>query len=101
MTKQPRGLGKGLSALLGDGDLTQIRKPVEYINKSVSTEEPRSGAEIMLCSGGTCRLNPYTRTDTACDRPQEKCGQIPDHQRRETVQGLPDGRDAGDTCLYP
>lgn len=59
MTKQPRGLGKGLSALLGDGDLTQIRKPVEYINKSVSTEEPRSGAEIMLIPVDMIGPNPF------------------------------------------
>ncbi len=59
MTKQPRGLGKGLSALLGDGDLTQIRKPVEYINKSVSTEEPRSGAEIMLIPVDMIEPNPF------------------------------------------
>ena len=59
MTKQPRGLGKGLSALLGDGDLTQIRKPVEYINKSVSTEDPRSGAEIMLIPVDMIEPNPF------------------------------------------
>ena len=36
MTKQQRGLGKGLGALLGGGpDLSQIRKPVGYVNKQV------------------------------------------------------------------
>ena len=59
MTRQPRGLGKGLSALLGDGDLTQIRKPVEYVNKSVSSEEPRSGAEIMLIPVDMIEPNPF------------------------------------------
>ncbi len=59
MTKQPRGLGKGLGALLGDGDLTQIRKPVEYINKSVGTEEPKSGADIMLIQADMIEPNPF------------------------------------------
>lgn len=59
MTKQPRGLGKGLGALLGDGDLTQIRKPVEYINKSVGTEEPKSGADIMLIPADMIEPNPF------------------------------------------
>ena len=52
-------MGKGLSALLGDGDLTQIRKPVEYVNKSVSSEEPRSGAEIMLIPVDMIEPNPF------------------------------------------
>ena len=59
MTRQPRGLGKGLGALLGDGDLTQIRKPVEYINKSISTEAPRNGAEIMLIPVDMVEPNPF------------------------------------------
>ena len=38
MSKQQRGLGKGLSALLGgDADLSNIRKPVGYVNKDVVT----------------------------------------------------------------
>ena len=37
MSKQQRGLGKGLGALLGgDADLSQIRKPVGYVNKEVA-----------------------------------------------------------------
>ena len=36
MSKQQRGLGKGLGALLGgDADFSQIRKPVGYVNKHV------------------------------------------------------------------
>ena len=37
MAKVQHGLGKGLSALLGDdaSDLREIRKPVGYINKEV------------------------------------------------------------------
>ena len=51
MSKQQRGLGKGLGALLGgDAELSQIRKPVGYVNKEVvSTESrPQQGtADIM------------------------------------------------------
>ena len=40
MSKQQRGLGKGLGALLGgDTDLSQIRKPVGYVNKEVVNVE--------------------------------------------------------------
>ena len=36
MSKQQRGLGKGLGALLGgEADLSQIRKPVGYVNKEI------------------------------------------------------------------
>ena len=41
MAKQQQfGLGKGLGALLGGEDLTELRKPVGYINKQVVTAEP-------------------------------------------------------------
>ena len=43
MSKQQRGLGKGLGALLGgDADLSQIRKPVGYVNKEVVSTESHS-----------------------------------------------------------
>ena len=51
MSKQQRGLGKGIGALLGnDADLSNIRKPVGYINKEVvSVEQPQqSSADILL-----------------------------------------------------
>ena len=36
MSREPRGLGKGLSALLGEiPDADQLRKPVGYINKEI------------------------------------------------------------------
>lgn len=38
MAKQIHGLGKGLSALLGDSEATQFRKPVGYINKDIVTK---------------------------------------------------------------
>ena len=50
MSKQQRGLGKGLSALLGgDTDLSNIRKPVGYVNKDVVTaEQPVQGTADIL-----------------------------------------------------
>ena len=43
MSKQQRGLGKGLGALLGgDADLSQLRQPVGYVNKEVvSADQPQ------------------------------------------------------------
>ena len=69
MSKPPRGLGKGLGALLGDSDLTQIRKPVEYINKTVVTSDEHKGsADIMLIPVDMIEPNPFqprTTFDTA------------------------------------
>ncbi len=61
MSKQSRGLGKGLGALLGDADLNQIRKPVEYINKGVVTHdnEPAGSADIMLIPIDMIEPNPF------------------------------------------
>ena len=51
MSKQQRGLGKGLGALLGgDADLSQIRKPVGYVNKEVvgtDNQPQQSTADIL------------------------------------------------------
>ena len=50
MTKQQRGLGKGLGALLGGNpDLSQIRKPVGYVNKQVvsNAQQPQDTADIL------------------------------------------------------
>lgn len=63
MSKQPRGLGKGLGALLGDQALSQIRKPVEYVHKTVvtpeTTEPARATADIMLIPADLIEANPY------------------------------------------
>ena len=59
MSKQPRGLGKGLGALLGE-DLNQIRKPVEYVNKTVITPEVQErSADIMLIPVDMIEPNPF------------------------------------------
>ena len=60
MSKQQRGLGKGLGALLGDADLSQIRKPVEYVHKSVVTpDQERNSADIMLITIEMIEPNPF------------------------------------------
>ena len=63
MSKQQRGLGKGLGALLGgDADLSHIRKPVGYVNKEVvSTEsQPQQGtADIMRIPMDMIEPNPF------------------------------------------
>ena len=62
MSKQQRGLGKGLSALLGgDSDLSTIRKPVGYVNKEVvSSEAPKQAtADILRIPVDMIEPNPY------------------------------------------
>lgn len=62
MSKQQRGLGKGLGALLGgDTDLNQIRKPVGYVNKEVVSEsEPQQGtADILRIPVDMIEPNPF------------------------------------------
>ena len=49
MSKEPRGLGKGLSALLGDEPgHEQFRKPVGYVNKDLVTNRTRENAADIL-----------------------------------------------------
>ena len=62
MSKQQRGLGKGLGALLGgDTDISAIRKPVGYINKEVvSTDAPKqSSADILRIPVDLIEPHPY------------------------------------------
>ena len=50
MAKQHQfGLGKGLGALLGGEDLSELRKPVGYINKQVVSPEgkPQDTADVL------------------------------------------------------
>ena len=53
MSKPQRGLGKGLEALLGNADLSQARKPVEYVHKSVVTQNSNDGALGSLIGSST------------------------------------------------
>ena len=61
MSKQQRGLGKGLGALLGgDADLSQIRKPVGYVNKEVvKNDEPQDISDILRIPIDMIEPNPY------------------------------------------
>jgi ParB family chromosome partitioning protein len=63
MSKQQKGLGKGLSALLGGGaDVSSIRKPVGYVNKDIvsTTEKPKQpAADILRIPVEMIEPNPY------------------------------------------
>lgn len=61
MSKQQRGLGKGLSALLGDtGDLDQLRSPVGYVNKEVvGAKEPQDTADVLRIPVDMIEPNPF------------------------------------------
>ena len=62
MSKQQKGLGKGLGALLGgETDLSNIRKPVGYVNKEVVTaEQPKqSTADILRIPVDLVEPNPF------------------------------------------
>lgn len=61
MSKQQRGLGKGLGALLGgDTDLSQIRKPVGYVNKEVvRSEPPQDTSDILRIPVDLIEPNPF------------------------------------------
>ena len=63
MSKQQRGLGKGIGALLGvEADLSNIRKPVGYINKEVvNAEQPhqQGTADILRIPVDLIEPNPF------------------------------------------
>ena len=62
MSRQQRGLGKGLGALLGgDTDINAIRKPVGYVNKEVvGNDQPKaSSADILRIPVDMIEPNPY------------------------------------------
>ena len=61
MSKQQRGLGKGLGALLGgDADLSQIRKPVGYVNKEVvRNDQPQDTSDILRIPVDLIEPNPF------------------------------------------
>lgn len=62
MSKQQRGLGKGLGALLGgDADLSQIRKPVGYVNKQVvsTVQQPQDTSDILRIPVDLIEPNPF------------------------------------------
>jgi len=67
MSREPRGLGKGLSALLGDTNITpaaadQFRKPVGYVNKEIAgsqTTRRENGSDVMRIPVDMIEANPW------------------------------------------
>lgn len=59
--KTNRGLGKGLSALLGEiPGADQLRSPVGYVNKEiVGTREQQGSADILRIPAGMIEPNPF------------------------------------------
>ncbi len=58
--KIQHGLGKGLGALLGSDDLSELRKPVTYINKEVATgSKPQTTADALRIPVGMIEPNPF------------------------------------------
>ena len=61
MAKNQYGLGKGLGALLGGEDLSELRKPVGYINKQVVSAEskPQDTSDVLRIPVDLIEPNPY------------------------------------------
>lgn len=61
MPKEPRGLGKGLSALLGEvPSADSLRKPVGYINKEIAGIKSRTDtSDVMRVPADMIVANPY------------------------------------------
>ena len=58
--KPQRGLGKGLGAILGDiPDINTLRKPVEYVNREVSSPNAPSTADVLRLPADLIEANPY------------------------------------------
>ena len=61
-TKEPRGLGRGLGAILGDSaGLDQLRKPVGYVNKEIVSNRTRTegNADVVRIPAGLIEPNPF------------------------------------------
>jgi len=65
-TREPRGLGKGLSALLGEvPNADQLRKPVGYINKELAGAKPvQNVSDVLRIPVSDIEANPYQPRDT-------------------------------------
>lgn len=60
MSREPRGLGKGLSALLGETIQEQQRQPVGYVNKEIAgAKTPERSADILRVPIDQIEPNPY------------------------------------------
>ncbi len=78
--QQARGLGKGLGALLGGEDLTELRKPVGYINKEVVSSpevQPKDTSDVLRIPVDLIEPNPYQpRMNFDNEAMQELCESI-------------------------
>ena len=75
----PSRLGKGLGALLGGEDLSELRKPVGYINKAVVTAEvkPQDTSDVLRIPVDLIEPNPYQpRMTFDSEAMQELCESI-------------------------
>jgi ParB family chromosome partitioning protein len=59
MAKIQYGLGKGLGALLGGEDLSELRKPVGYINKEVAGARVQNSADVLRIPVSMIEPNPF------------------------------------------
>ena len=61
MAKTQYGLGKGLGALLGGDDLSDLRKPVGYINKEVVSvgAQPQDTSDVLRIPVDMIEPNPF------------------------------------------
>ena len=60
--KEPRGLGRGLGAILGDNaGLDQLRKPIGYVNKEIVSNrtQPEGSADVVRIPAGMIEPNPF------------------------------------------
>ena len=79
MAKNQYGLGKGLGALLGGEDLSELRKPVGYINKEVVSAEgkPQDTSDVLRIPVDLIEPNPYQpRMSFAAEAMQELADSI-------------------------
>lgn len=65
MSREPRGLGKGLSSLLGEvPNADQLRKPVGYINKDIAGKGPvQNTSDVLRIPLEMIEPNPYQPRD--------------------------------------
>ena len=65
-TREPRGLGKGLGALLGEvPNADQLRKPVGYINKEIAgVRVNQTSSDILRIPVDMIEPNPYQPRET-------------------------------------
>ena len=61
MSRDPKGLGKGLGAILGEiPSADQLRKPVGYLNKEIVTSRTKpEGSDVYRIPADMIEANPY------------------------------------------